>query len=134
MAKAAHAVGPYALSRVGRSRAANCTLLGRTVHSDYSVRASVAMFASKQDPESLSVSTQPQPVNQDPDDLRTFQRRRWSNLSGELIHEPGTVIGSATLIAGTTIGETLHTCINDRKSTHSLQGAIVLRSMQVPAF
>jgi Tryptophan/tyrosine permease family len=37
-------------------------------------------------------------------DLRTYDKRRWSNLSGELTHTPGTLIGSATLVAGTTIG------------------------------
>lgn len=37
-------------------------------------------------------------------DLKTHSRRRWSNLNGELRHEPGSLIGAATLVAGTTIG------------------------------
>eukprot|EP00892_Ulva_mutabilis_P010671 jgi/Ulvmu1/7977/UM004_0210.1 len=37
-------------------------------------------------------------------DLRTYPRRRWSNLNRSLQHSPGSLIGSATLIAGTTIG------------------------------
>ena len=39
--------------------------------------------------------------------IQTGDQRRWSNLKSEssrLVHRPGTVLGSAVLVAGTTIG------------------------------
>ena len=105
MAKSAHAVCPCGFTRLARPRAANtacASLLRATKPGERSRRIEVS--SSKQDPDSLSVSTQEQPVPVTPEDLKTYKKRRWSNLSGELIHQPGTVIGSATLIAGTTIG------------------------------
>lgn len=47
-------------------------------------------------------------------DLTTYSRRRWSNLNGNLEHAPGSFIGAATLIAGTTIGEFPSTCVDDQ--------------------
>lgn len=69
-------------------------------HQEISLRSSTACF-SQQDPDSVSLP--PQPDTQQ--DLKTYEKKRWSNLNAGMVHVPGTVIGSATLIAGTTIGE-----------------------------
>jgi hypothetical protein len=37
-------------------------------------------------------------------DMRSYNKRRWSNLDRKFVHVPGTIAGSAALIAGTTIG------------------------------
>lgn len=38
-------------------------------------------------------------------DVASTTSKRWSNLDpGELVHRPGSVLGSAVLVAGTTIG------------------------------
>lgn len=105
MAKSAHAVCPCGFTRVDRPRAASsaCGSVPRAVKAAKRSRY-IEVCARKQDPDGLSVSTQGQLLPANPEDLKTYQKRRWSNLNRQLVHVPGTVIGSATLIAGTTIG------------------------------
>lgn len=103
MAKSAHILCPCGLTHITRphtARPAHWACLQKAMHPN----TKVAVYASKQDPEPLSLSMESQSLNGNPQNLKTYQKRRWSNLSRGLVHVPGTVIGSATLIAGTTIG------------------------------